>query len=98
VNAGNALARPITSLLEFRQPGRELAARKSKEIQIKTLGFIWISLPESILFKGLYPKQVKKSAAFRLASQVAKQFVSSADPALSPGVARPKVVVPEISV
>jgi hypothetical protein len=55
-------------------------ARKSKEIQIKTFGFIWISLAESMLSKGLYPKQVKKSAAFRLASQVAKQSVSSAAP------------------
>jgi hypothetical protein len=84
VNAGNAAARAITSLPEFRQPGRELTERKSKEIQIKTLGFIWISLAESRLFKGLYSKQVKKSAAFRLALQVAKQSVSSAEPGAGP--------------
>jgi hypothetical protein len=48
-------------------------------------------------FQGVMTEANKKSAAFRLASQVVKQSVSSADPRLSSGAARPKVVIPEIA-
>jgi hypothetical protein len=42
------------------QPGGELGARKTKENQAKILGFAWISLAESGLFKGLRRKKIKK--------------------------------------
>jgi hypothetical protein len=45
------------------QPERELAARKSKELQGKRLGFPWIPLVESSLINGLVEEQMKKSAA-----------------------------------
>jgi hypothetical protein len=49
-----------------RDPGRaakriQINPRKSKEIQIKKLGFPWIPLAESGLFNGLQRIQIKKS-------------------------------------
>jgi hypothetical protein len=38
-------------------PEGEFRASKSKENQAKTLGFGWISLVGSGLFKGLWPKK-----------------------------------------
>jgi hypothetical protein len=45
------------------QPKRELGARKAKKNQGKNLGFPWIPLAESGLFKGLRRIQIKKSRA-----------------------------------
>jgi hypothetical protein len=57
----------------MRMPHRavQINPRKSKEIQIKRLGFPWIRLEETGLFNGLQPKKKKNFPRFKASVQYA---------------------------